>query len=57
MKSKLETSAMVRISNKHIRKAKKIKKLTGIPVGKIFEDALDYYDNSSYLIAKTAKNI
>jgi hypothetical protein len=44
MKPKLETSSMVRISNKHIRIAKSIKRKSGIPVGRIFEVALEYFE-------------
>ncbi len=46
-KLKSETSSLVRISNKHINLAKKIKKISGVPVGKTFEAAIEYYDYAS----------
>ena len=42
-KLKCDTSSLVRISNKHIRLAKKMKKANGVPVGKTFEEAIDTY--------------
>ena len=58
--AKIDNSSLVRISNYHIRLAKKIKKRSGVPIGKTFEAAIEYYDyaskNQSNSVIVTDKN-
>lgn len=52
-KTRIESSELVRISTKAIRKAKKYKKRTGVPIGKVFENAMLAYDYKETSLMET----